>query len=68
MIQRNPGRRRPRRPVDDCSTVDGSYDIRAFAGDDITRAVVADEARALLARFDREVQHFDVTLEDRRKY
>jgi heme-degrading monooxygenase HmoA len=43
-------------------------DIRAFAGDDITRAVVADEARALLARFDREVQHFDVTLEDRRNY
>jgi heme-degrading monooxygenase HmoA len=40
-------------------------DIRAFAGDDITRAVVTDEARALLAQFDREVQHFDVTLEDR---
>jgi hypothetical protein len=43
-------------------------DIHAFAGDDITRAVVADEARALLARFDREVQHFDVMLEDRRNY
>jgi heme-degrading monooxygenase HmoA len=40
-------------------------DIRAFAGDDITRAVVTDEARALLAQFDREVHRFAVTLEDR---
>jgi heme-degrading monooxygenase HmoA len=40
-------------------------DIRAFAGDDITRAVVADEARALLFQFDREVRHYDVALDDR---
>ena len=39
-------------------------DIRAFAGDDTERAVVADEARALLERFDPEVRHFTVALED----
>jgi len=40
-------------------------DVRAFAGNDIARAVVADEAKALLTQFDREVRHFDVTLDDR---
>jgi heme-degrading monooxygenase HmoA len=43
--------------------------IRAFAGDDIERAVVADEAAALLTDFDRRVRHYEVVLdsaEDRR--
>jgi heme-degrading monooxygenase HmoA len=40
-------------------------DIRAFAGDHITRAVVTDEARGLLTQFDDTVRHFEVTLEDR---
>ena len=40
-------------------------DINAFAGADISRAVVADEARALLTQFDEQVRHFNVTLEDR---
>ena len=39
--------------------------IRAFAGDDIERAVVEPEARALLARFDDKVSHFEVALEAR---
>jgi heme-degrading monooxygenase HmoA len=41
-------------------------DIRAFAGNDIAAAVIADEAKALLTQFDREVRHFDVALDDRR--
>ncbi len=41
-------------------------DIRAFAGNNIAVAVVADEAKALLTQFDGEVRHFDVALEDRR--
>lgn len=40
-------------------------DVRAFAGDEPVRAVVADAAQALLARFDREVRHFDVALDTR---
>ena len=40
-------------------------DIRAFAGDNITRAVVTDEARGLLTQFDDTVRHFEVMLEDR---
>ena len=39
-------------------------DIRAFAGEPIERAVVTDEARALLASFDSEVRHFRVALQD----
>lgn len=39
--------------------------IRAFAGDDITRAVVHDEAAALLSDYDRTVRHFEIVLEDR---
>jgi heme-degrading monooxygenase HmoA len=39
-------------------------DVRAFAGDDITRAVIAEEAKPLLTQFDGEVRHFDVTLDD----
>jgi heme-degrading monooxygenase HmoA len=34
--------------------------IRAFAGDDIERAVVPDKAAALLTNFDARVKHFDV--------
>ena len=37
--------------------------IRAFAGDDIRKAVVEPEAAALLASFDRSVEHFEVAEE-----
>jgi heme-degrading monooxygenase HmoA len=40
--------------------------IRGFAGDDIERAVVADEAAALLTGFDDRVAHFEVVLTDDR--
>ena len=39
--------------------------IRGFAGDDIERAVVHDEAAALFSDYDRTVRHFEVTLRDR---
>jgi len=39
--------------------------IRAFAGDDITRAVVHDEAAALFSDYDRTVRHFDIVIEER---
>jgi heme-degrading monooxygenase HmoA len=38
--------------------------IRAFAGDDISRAVVHDEAAALLTDYDRTVRHFEVVSEN----
>jgi heme-degrading monooxygenase HmoA len=38
--------------------------IRAFAGSDLERAVVADEAAALLTDFDRRVTHWQVVAED----
>jgi heme-degrading monooxygenase HmoA len=38
--------------------------IRGFAGADPERAVVADEARALLKQFDRRVRHYEVVIED----
>ena len=38
--------------------------IRAFAGADLERAVVADEARAVLKKFDRRVRHYEVVVED----
>ena len=34
--------------------------VRAFAGDDLTLAVVPPEARALLSRFDERSVHYDV--------
>jgi heme-degrading monooxygenase HmoA len=34
--------------------------VRKFAGDDPDVAVVTDEARALLSRFDEQVAHYDV--------
>jgi heme-degrading monooxygenase HmoA len=37
--------------------------IRAFAGTDYEAAVVADEARRVLVRFDDRVVHYDVTAE-----
>jgi heme-degrading monooxygenase HmoA len=40
-------------------------DIRAFAGENSGRAVVAAEAARLLQEFDREVRHFDVALDSR---
>lgn len=40
---------------------DSLADVRAFAGADYERAVVADEDRALLSRFSEHVQHFDVS-------
>ena len=37
--------------------------IRGFAGDDVERAVVHDEAAALFTDYDRSVRHFDVLLD-----
>ncbi len=37
--------------------------IRAFAGEDPTRAVVEDEAKVFLNEFDSRVKHFEVVLE-----
>jgi heme-degrading monooxygenase HmoA len=34
--------------------------VRAFAGDDLERAVVAPEAQRVLARFDERCRHYDV--------
>ena len=39
--------------------------IRGFAGDDIDRAVVHDEAAALFSDYERTVRHFEVALRDR---
>jgi heme-degrading monooxygenase HmoA len=36
--------------------------IRKFAGETLDRAVVADQAKALLDDFDRQVRHYDVVL------
>lgn len=36
--------------------------IKAFAGDDISRAHVEPEARAVLARFDDFAEHYDVAI------
>lgn len=38
--------------------------VRAFAGDDIERAVVDPEAAAILKRWDKRVRHYEVALED----
>jgi heme-degrading monooxygenase HmoA len=38
--------------------------IRAFAGDDLEGAVVADEAAALLTQFDRRVRHYGVAVKE----
>lgn len=44
---------------------DSLDDVRAFAGDDVSRAVVAEEARRLLTQFDESVQHCTVRLDER---
>lgn len=38
--------------------------IRAFAGADPERAVVAEEVQPLLTRFDHRVCHFEIVMED----
>ena len=38
--------------------------LRAFAGDDLDRAVVAADALPLLMRYDRRVRHYELVLED----
>jgi heme-degrading monooxygenase HmoA len=38
--------------------------IRAFSGDDLEAAVVADEAAALLTHFDRRVKHFELMMKE----
>ncbi|HXX39249.1 MAG TPA: antibiotic biosynthesis monooxygenase [bacterium] len=38
--------------------------VRGFAGSDVTRAVVADEAAALLTRFDHRVRHYEIVVSD----
>ena len=35
-------------------------DVRRFAGDALSRAVIAPDARVVLARFDEHVAHYDV--------
>jgi len=40
---------------------DSLDNVRAFAGHNYQRAVVADEDRRLLSRFSEHVQHFDVS-------
>lgn len=39
--------------------------VRAFAGDDITRAVVPAKAQALLSRYDDRSAHYDVRADQR---
>jgi heme-degrading monooxygenase HmoA len=42
-----------------------SFDaIRAFAGDDVETAVVADAAAGLFSDYDHRVRHFDVVMTD----
>jgi len=36
--------------------------VRAFAGDDYERAVVPEEARRLLSRFDQRSAHYEMIL------
>lgn len=38
--------------------------IRAFAGDDLEHAVVADEAAAVLTTFERRARHYEVVVSD----
>ena len=38
--------------------------IRGFAGADLEGAVVAEEAAALLTRFDRRVRHYELVVKD----
>jgi hypothetical protein len=38
--------------------------IRSFAGEDLERSVVADEAAALLTQFDRRARHYEVAVKD----
>jgi heme-degrading monooxygenase HmoA len=38
--------------------------VQAFAGEDIERAKVAEEAKAILKRWDRRVRHYEVARED----
>jgi heme-degrading monooxygenase HmoA len=38
--------------------------IRGFTGPDLEKAVVADEAAALLTQFDERVRHYEVALSD----
>jgi len=38
--------------------------IRDFAGSDLERAVVAEEAASLLTHFDDRVRHYEVTVKD----
>jgi hypothetical protein len=37
--------------------------VRAFAGEDYQAALVPEKARAVLSRFDRESQHYDIRAE-----
>jgi heme-degrading monooxygenase HmoA len=39
--------------------------VRAFAGDDLERAVVPPAAQALLSSYDDTVLHYDVVIDDR---
>lgn len=39
--------------------------IRAFAGDDLERAVVSEEVLPFLSQWDKTVRHYEIALEDR---
>jgi heme-degrading monooxygenase HmoA len=39
--------------------------VRGFAGDDLERAVVADEAAAILTDYDRRVRHYELRVNER---
>jgi heme-degrading monooxygenase HmoA len=41
--------------------------VRGFAGDDIDRAVVHDEAVALLSSYDRTVRHFEIVVGEKQE-
>jgi heme-degrading monooxygenase HmoA len=43
---------------------DSLDDVRAFAGDDYERAVVAEPARRVLVRYDDRVSHYTITVEN----
>ena len=42
------------------TTWDSLDAIRAFAGDDVTRAVVPEAAQAMMIQYDQTVRHFEV--------
>ena len=58
-----------RRPIDDevefitIMVFDSLDAVREFAGEDYERAVVPEEARVVLSRFDQRSQHYEIKVE-----